>query len=347
MKQKIQLTESQLRKLIKESVLAELDKRKVMPSKYYEIFKNRVINASHGRFGDVDKAVIEFYKDFKKRVPNEDFTLENLMDLAEKISDGGFSTHERGGMLGGHKVKDAQGWWGKNAGKFLEEKKVKVTEGQLRKLIKESVKKALVKEWRELTASEKEWRDIEQEREDKKHAKENDDAVKKSKFAKKMLGKKSGELNEISSDMIGKARDKFIQKYGNNYMGQETPGEMDSQLKTDRFKRKLHPKDNRPLAWHQADFDRAYEKAKMDENPEIIKKAEELVHKVKHWSVEEITDRLDSYTSEANVYGEAQDENGEWWGFWAGGTVDCGEVVDVAYDEDIKFEAPNGFTGWC
>lgn len=154
-------------------------------------------------------------------------------------------------------------------------------------------------------------------------------------------------MNEISSDMIGRARDRFIKKYGNNYMGEKTPGEMDSQLKTDRYNRKLHPKDNRPLAWHQADFDRAYEKAKMDENPELIEKAKELVRKVKDWSVEEITGRIDSYSAEANVYGEAQDENGEWWGFWAGGTVDCGEVVDVAYDEDIKFEAPNGFTGWC
>lgn len=154
-------------------------------------------------------------------------------------------------------------------------------------------------------------------------------------------------MNEISSDMIGRARDKFIQKYGNNYMGQETPGEMDQSLERGRYNLKLHPKDKRPLAWHQADFDRAYEKAKMDENPELIEKAKELVEKVKDWSVDEITGGIDSYSAEANVYGEAQDENGEWWRFWAGGIVDSGEVVDVAYDEDIKFEAPNGFTGWC
>ena len=297
MKQKIKLSETSLVNIINESVLAELDRRKVMPSKYYEIFKNRVINAIHGNFGDVERVVKEFYRDFKDRIPNADFTLDNLMELAENIDGDGGITHEKGGSIGGHKIKDADGWWGANMGKFLEEGKVLVTESQLCKLIKESVMKALV--------------------------------------------------NEISSDMISRARDKFIRKYGNNFMGQETPGEMDQNLETDRFNRKLHPKDKKPLAWHQADFDRAYEKAKMDENPELIEKAKELVRKVKDWSVEEITDRIDSYSAEANVYGEVQDKNGEWWGFWAGGTVDCGEVVDVAYNEDIKFEAPNGFTGWC
>lgn len=87
--------------------------------------------------------------------------------------------------------------------------KIQLSESQLRNLIKESVKKALVKEWRELTASEKEWRDIEQEREDKKRAEKNDDAVEKSKFAKKMLDKKSRKLDEISTDMMRNARERL------------------------------------------------------------------------------------------------------------------------------------------
>lgn len=179
----------------------------------------------------------------------------------------------------------------------MKKKAVRLNESQLKRIIKESVKKALV--------------------------------------------------NEISSDLIARARDKFIQKYGNNYRGEKTPGEMDSQLKRNRYNMKLHPKTNRPLAWHQADYDRAYEKAKMDENPELIEKATELVRKVKDWSVEETTDQIDYHCEEAIVYGEAQDENGEWWSFRAGGIVDDGEVVDVAYDEDIEFETPDGFTGHC
>lgn len=63
--------------------------------------------------------------------------------------------------------------------------KIQLSESQLRNLIKESVMKALVSEWRGLNASEKEWRDIDQKREDEKHAKENDISVEKSKFAKK------------------------------------------------------------------------------------------------------------------------------------------------------------------
>lgn len=154
MGKKIRLSESALAKIIKESVMDEIDRRTVMPGKYYEIFKNRIINAQHGSFGDVDRTIMEFFKDFKDRIPNEGFTPENLKDLAEKI-EGGDTTHERGNMPGGHKVKDADGWWGRNAGKYLEEKKVKVTEGQLRKLIKESVMKALVNE-----ISSKKWGEI-------------------------------------------------------------------------------------------------------------------------------------------------------------------------------------------
>ena len=85
MGKKIQLSEAALTKIIKESVMAEIDRRAVMPGKYYEIFKNRIINAQHGSFGDVDRTIMEFFKDFKDRIPNEGFTPENLKDLAEKI----------------------------------------------------------------------------------------------------------------------------------------------------------------------------------------------------------------------------------------------------------------------
>ena len=143
MKQKVTLSKPALIKLVKESVLAELDKRKVMPTRYYEIFKNRVFNAMHGSFGDVERVVKEFFRDFKDKVPNADFTLDNLMQLADDIEGGGDRTHERGSTAGGHKIKDADGWWGANMGKFLEEDKLMVTESELRKVIKESVMKAL------------------------------------------------------------------------------------------------------------------------------------------------------------------------------------------------------------
>ena len=75
------------------------------------------------------------------------------------------------------------------------------------------------------------------------------------------------------------------------------------------------------------------------------KKAQELVHKVEHWSLEEITERYDYYCGYGVIYGEAKDENGEWWSFRAGGNFDDGEIVDVDYDNDIEFESPNGFKG--
>ena len=143
MRQKIRLSEAALAKMIKESVLAELDRRKVMPAKYYDIFKSRVTNAMHGRFGEVERAVTEFYKDFRDRIPNEDFTFENLMELAEKIEDWDNSAGREWGNAEGHKVKNAEGWWAINKGKFLEEGKVRLNESQLKRVIAESVTRVL------------------------------------------------------------------------------------------------------------------------------------------------------------------------------------------------------------
>jgi len=154
MGQKIQLSESQLRNLIKESVMNEIDRRKVMPGKYYDIFKNRIINAQHGRHGDIEKAVMEFYKDFKKKVPNDGFTPENLMDLAEKIADGEISGSHfvpwAGYGSNGFREIDAIGGdsdaFNRSYSGQFNEGRVRVTESQLRNLIKESVKKAIMNE---------------------------------------------------------------------------------------------------------------------------------------------------------------------------------------------------------
>ena len=273
-----------------------------MPGKYYEIFKNRIINAQHGSFGDVDRTIMEFFKDFKDRIPNEGFTPENLKDLADKIEGGG-TTHERSDMEGGHKIKDADGWWGMNAGKFLEEKKVRVTEGQLRKLIKESVMKAL--------------------------------------------------MNEISSDMIGRAKDKFLQKYGNPRMfkdGVSEPLLKDPTLKTDRpgkYASPLHPKDNRPLSKHLSDFEMAYDKAKRDEeDPEIARKAQELYKEVE--LEQEVSDWVDPpYGCSLNLWGEIEDEKGGVWKFegWGSGVNAGGGDIELDSIDEMNYESPDGQTG--
>ena len=77
------------------------------------------------------------------RIDREDFTLDNLMELAEKIEDGeGGGGH---GNPGAHRQGMADRWWGVNAGKELEEsrKPVRLNESQLKKVIAESVKKVL------------------------------------------------------------------------------------------------------------------------------------------------------------------------------------------------------------
>ena len=287
MGKKIQLSEAALTKIIKESVMAEIDRRAVMPGKYYEIFKNRIINAQHGSFGDVDRTIMEFFKDFKDRIPNEGFTPENLKDLAEKIEGGG-TTHERGDMPGGHKIKDADGWWGRNAGKFLEEKKVKVTEGQLRKLIKESVMKAI--------------------------------------------------MNEISSDMIGRARDKFSSKYGMD-------GSERDNLEKDKYGNPIHPKDKKPIANHMRNFNNAYNNAKRDEalNDPMVAKAQELYDGGIDWE-QEIDDR-DGGGAFGSIYGEVEDENGGTWRFYGDASFEWEGSWEISEIDEVDFVAPDGTTG--
>jgi len=293
MGKRVKLSEAALKKMIMESIMGEVNKSKLMPPKYKEIFIRRVKNAAHGGIGDVEKAVQEFYVQFRDKIPGENFTLDNLMDFADDIE-----RDERGGghgNPGARRQGASDGWWATNQGKFLEENKIRLSESQLRNLIKKSVRKVM----------------------------------------KESLG-------EISYDMLTRARDKFKEKY-------YTPIVDKDGKKTGYFQPYglTHPKDKRPLAQHEHNFDSAIEKAVRDEHPEIIEKAKELVKKVDNWEVDEITDRIDYHCAEAGIYGEAQDENGEWWGFWAGGMVDDGEIVEVYDDYDVKFEAPNGMTGWC
>lgn len=248
--------------------------------------------------------------------------------------------------------------------------KIQLSESQLRNLIKESVKKALVKEWRELTASEKEWRDVEQKKEGEKRAKENDDAVEKSKFAKKMLAQKSdnesdgksrtkgdddkermarirrllggetGNLNEISSDLIGRASKKFQEKYG-------WGGTDRDKLEKDEHGNPLHPKDKKFIGDHLKNFSNAYNRAKYDEdmqNP-LLRKAQEMYRKVD--LEQEVSDWTDDYGCDVNLYGEIEDENGGLWKFegWGAGVNVGGGDIEIDHVEEMNFESPDGQTG--
>ena len=301
MGQKIQLNESQLRKLIKESVMNEIDRRKVMPGKYYDIFKSRIINAQHGRHGDIEKAVMEFYKDFKKKVPNDGFTPENLMDLAEKIAGGEISGSHfvPGAGYGSNGFREIDAIGGDSdafnrsySGRF-NEGRVRVTESQLRNLIKESVKKAL--------------------------------------------------MNEISSDMIRRAENKFYKKYGGSFL----PGPDAEGFPRDKHGNLLYPKDMKPLADHYRKFEQAYKDAKEDEdlsNP-LVKKAQELYNQVD--LEKEVADWVDPpYGCDVNLWGEIEDENGGIWKFegWGSG-VSTGGDIGIDSVEEMNFESPDGQTG--
>lgn len=143
MGKKVTLSEAKLKEIIKEAVLGEISREKVMPHKFWTIFKSRVINAAHGNFGEVERTVKEFYMQFRDKVGREDFTIDNLMDLAEKVEDGERGGHGNPGM-GRQGMADA--WWGINAGKELEEsrKPVKLNEAKLKNIIAESVKRVLM-----------------------------------------------------------------------------------------------------------------------------------------------------------------------------------------------------------
>ena len=216
------------------------------------------------------------------------------------------------------------------------EQKIQLSESQLRKLIKESVKKALVKEWRELTASEKEWRDIEREREDKKCAKENDDAVEKSKFAKKMLGKKSGELDEISSDMISRAKSKFYQKYG----GTMFPGPDAKDFPKDEHGNRLYPKDMKPLAQHYRNFDQALDKAKRDEQFENPVTVEAMRIFDENWGDID-WEETDDYGNEGKELSGYLEVDG--WEFEVVATTDNART-EFYYDV-VDFKSPDGQEG--
>lgn len=118
--------------------------KKLMPYQYMVMFKNRVRNACQNSPEDLEKAVVNFYKHFGKKVQNKEFTLNNLMDLARSIAaeEGGIGIIGSGSL---DKQGKADAWWGANLGsKIVEGKKtMKLTESDLRKMVTECVKRIL------------------------------------------------------------------------------------------------------------------------------------------------------------------------------------------------------------
>ena len=155
----IKLTESMIRNLVVESVkkvineMDEINGSKMMPARYASMFKNRIINACNGCGGSIEQVVAEFYRDFAKRIPNDMFTMENLMELAAQIED-----RECGGshLVGGAERHGTGDWyWGVNRGALYEGKEmaenkkkakkntIRLNESQFRNLIRESVMRVL------------------------------------------------------------------------------------------------------------------------------------------------------------------------------------------------------------
>lgn len=227
--------------------------------------------------------------------------------------------------------------------------KIQLSESQLRNLIKESVMKALVSEWRGLNASEKEWRDIDQKREDEKHAKENDISVEKSKFAKKMLGKKGGKLDEISTDMMRNARDKFGDTYGPKMIDDTSNpmGPKDHPF----YPKKIHykpTKDGKDFSVHMNNFNDAIAKSEMEE--------------IKNLGDEELTKRAEQiwnrYSKDAD-FEEYDRDGGEVWGNvilevdgWEFSTDGSGfghRDYNLDWEitgDSVEFTAPDGRSGW-
>ena len=70
------------------------------------------------------------------------------------------------------------------------------------------------------------------------------------------------EMNEISSDTIVRAMNKFHKKYG----GTDFPGPDAKDFPKDENGNILYPKDMKPLATHYRNFNDAYDRAKRDED---------------------------------------------------------------------------------
>lgn len=90
MKQAIKLNESQLKKIVAESVKKVINEAHAncgLNSHYMDLFRNRIENAIRTN-GDIKKEISQFYYDFRKVIMDKNFTLNNLAILAKDIENG-------------------------------------------------------------------------------------------------------------------------------------------------------------------------------------------------------------------------------------------------------------------
>lgn len=157
---------------------------------------------------------------------------------------------------------------------------------------------------------------------------------------KKVLKEIAG-TDEISSDLISRASQKFHQKYG----GTGFPGPDAKDFPKDEHGNLLYPKDMKPLADHYRNFSKAYNNAKTEEllSDPLAAKAQELYDGGVDWDTE-IDDR-DGGGAFGSVYGEVEDEDGGVWKFYGDASFEWEGSWEVSELNDIEFEAPNGQTG--
>ena len=150
-------------------------------------------------------------------------------------------------------------------------------------------------------------------------------------------------MNEISSDMIGRASKKFHEKYG----GTDFPGPDAKDFPKDKYGNLLYPKDMKPLADHYRNFRQAFNKRYEEEQLEnpIVAKAQELYDEHYGDLEMEAVDRVDTYSWSVNLWMEVEDEDGKIWKFDGGGSASYAGGLELDEVDEMNFEAPDGTTG--
>lgn len=138
-------------------------------------------------------------------------------------------------------------------------------------------------------------------------------------------------VNEISSDMLMRARDKFSEKYRNF-----------PNFERDEYGNPLHPKDKRLMADHYRNFDRAISNAKRDEAMQdpVTKEAMEIWNDVQSDVDWDITDDFGNEGCEVTGYIEV-----DGWEFSASGYAERAGGLNVEEIESVEFRSPDGKEG--
>lgn len=145
-------------------------------------------------------------------------------------------------------------------------------------------------------------------------------------------------MNEISSDMIQRASNKFHQKYG----GTMFPGPDAKDFPRDEHGNLLYPKDMKPLADHYRKFNQAYKDAKYAEqfDDPITKQAMEIWNENESDVEWEIFDDFDNEGCEVGGYLEV-----DGWEFEAIGFAEKAGGLNVQEIESVEFKTPDGQEG--